>query len=253
MNKLSVVIITFNEERNIEKCLEAVSVVADEIVVVDSFSTDNTKAICKKFNIHYYEHEFDNYVAQKNLAVSYAHFDYVLNVDADEVLSPELQNSINKTKENFSADAYYINRLTNYCGKFMYHGSWYPDKKIRLWNKNKGHFEGMLIHEKVIMNAGSIVSQLEGNLLHFSYHNIGQHISQINKFTDLTAKAAYNKGKTSNHFKIHCNPKWKFFRDFILHGGFLDGYYGWVIAKNSAYATFLKYSKLKELHKANSK
>ena len=250
MSKLSVTIITFNEEKNIERCLQAVSPVADEIVIVDSFSTDNTKNICKKYNTKFYEHKFINYIEQKNLATSYTSYDFVLNIDADEVLDNGLQKSILTEKENFRFDGYYLNRLTNYCGQFIRYGRWYPDRKIRLWNKQKAKWSGQLIHETISFhNSFSKLGVLQGNLLHYSYNNIAQHIAQINRFTDFTSQAAFNLGKRSNLFKIYCNPKWKFFRDFIIRLGFLDGYYGWIIAKNSSYATFLKYIKLKELWK----
>ncbi len=250
MSKLSVTIITFNEEQNIERCLEALKPVADEIIVVDSFSTDQTKTICKHFNVKFYEHPFTNYIDQKNLATSYTSNDFVLNVDADEVLCPELQKSILSEKQNFQYDAYFVNRLTNYCGKFIRYGGWYPDRKIRLWNKQKGQWAGELIHENIVLSDTVTKFLLSGNLLHYSYYSVSQHIAQINRFTDLTARAAFNNGKKSNCLKIICNPKWKFFRDFILRAGFLDGYYGWLIAKNSAYATFLKYVKLRELWKS---
>ena len=251
MSKLSVTIITFNEEQNIERCLKAVKPVADEIIVVDSFSTDKTKIICQQFNVKFFEHPFTNYIEQKNLATSYTSYDYVLNVDADEVLSPELQKCILDEKKNFHYDAYFVNRLTNYCGQFIYHGGWYPDRKTRLWNKQKGQWSGELIHEDITFQDTVKKGSLSGNLLHYSYYSINQHIAQINRFTDMTALAAFNKGKQSNYLKILLNPKWKIFRDFILRAGFLDGYYGWLIAKNSAYATFLKYVKLRELWKTN--
>ena len=249
MSKLSVTIITFNEEQNIARCLEAIKPVADEIIVVDSFSTDKTKVICQQFGVQFYEHPFTNYIEQKNLATSYTSYDYILNVDADEVLTPELQQSILTEKENFRYDAYFVNRLTNYCGQFIRHGGWYPDRKLRLWNKQKGKWAGELIHENIALSGAATTGNLEGNLLHYSYHSIAQHIAQINRFTDLTAQAAFNKGIQSSWLKIRFNPKWKFFRDYILKVGFLDGYYGRIVAKNSSYATFLKYVKLKELWK----
>ncbi len=232
-----------------ERCLKAVKPVADEIIVVDSFSTDKTKDICQQFGVRFYEHPFTDYIEQKNLATSYVSYDYVLNIDADEVLTPELQQSILAEKENFRYDGYFLNRVTNYCGKFIRHGGWYPDRKLRLWNKRKGQWAGKLIHEHIRMQPETTTGKLQGDLLHYSYNTVEEHIAQINKFTTLTARQAFNRHKKSSCFKIRCNPKWKFFRDFILRGGFLDGYYGWLIAKNSAYATFLKYVKLRELWK----
>ncbi|MCD6367402.1 MAG: glycosyltransferase family 2 protein, partial [Bacteroidales bacterium] len=186
MSKLSVTIITFNEEQNIARCLEAIKPVADEIIVVDSFSTDKTKVICQQFGVQFYEHPFTNYIEQKNLATSYTSYDYILNVDADEVLTHELQQSILTEKENFRYDAYFINRLTNYCGQFIKHGGWYPDRKLRLWNKLKGKWAGELIHEDIALSGAATTGNLEGNLLHYSYHSIAQHIEQINRFTNLT-------------------------------------------------------------------
>jgi glycosyltransferase involved in cell wall biosynthesis len=146
--KLSAVIITFNEEKNIERCLNSLKEVADEIVVLDSFSKDQTKEICLKHNVAFYEHAFDGHIQQKNRAVSYAKYPHVLSLDADEALDLQLINSIKEIKAAFNMQGYYMNRLTNYCGHWVKHCGWYPDKKLRLWDSRLGQWTGTNPHDK---------------------------------------------------------------------------------------------------------
>ncbi len=250
MNKLSAVIITYNEERNIKRCLDSLTGVADEIVVVDSFSTDRTEEICKSYNmVKFYKQKWLGYSSQKNYANSLASNELLFSIDADEVVSPELQKSIIRIKETATPEnAYEITRLTNYCGKWIKHSGWYPDKKIRIWFKNEGEWQGVL-HEIVKFNNPIKIISLKGDLYHYSYHSISQHIQQIDKFTDIGAKYAFNKGKKSSLFKAIYKSTWKFIRDYFIKLGVLDGYYGFVVCRLSAMATFLKYIKLKELTK----
>lgn len=249
MENLSAVIITYNEEKNITRCIESLQEVADEIVIVDSFSTDKTKEICQKFNVSFFENKFDGYSEQKNYANSLAKNDFILSIDADEALSPELKKSILEEKEkNFSAKAYCFNRLTYYCGKKIKHSGWYPDTKTRIWHKEHGKWEGLL-HEKIEFKNEINVKFLRGDLLHYSFHTISQHVAQINKFSEIGAKEAFLKEKKYNLFTVLIKSKWKFIKDFIFKAGFLDGYYGYVICRLSAQATFIKYIKLKELYK----
>ncbi|HOG20111.1 MAG TPA: glycosyltransferase family 2 protein [Salinivirgaceae bacterium] len=251
MTPISVVIITFNEEKNIKRCLESVHGLADDIVVLDSYSTDKTEDICKEFGVRFFQHPFDDFIAQKNRALTHAKYPHVLSLDADEVLSTELYNSIKAVKENWQADGYYFNRLTNYCGKWIKHCGWYPDQKLRLWNTRKGKWEGYKIHEKVELVTGSTQMHLKGDLLHYSYHSISGHAKQADSFTNITAEAAFNRGKRSSILKIWLFPKWKFFRDYIIKRGFMDGYYGYIVCKISAYATFLKYVKIRQIQIEN--
>lgn len=248
MTSISVIIITYNEEQNLERCLRSVQGIADEIVVVDSFSTDQTEAICRKYAVHFIQHAFDGYVEQKNWAMGQATFPYVLSLDADEALSAELRKSILQVKENWSSDGYIFSRMTNYCGKWIRHGSWYPDYKLRLWDKRKGQWTGVKIHEKVELQTPFSTKVLEGDLLHYSYYSISQHIDQANKFTDITAIEAFQRKKKASALKICINPCWKFIRDYIVKLGFLDGYYGFVVCYISAFATYLKYAKLRQLY-----
>ena len=247
MLPLTVVIITFNEERNIARCLKSIEGVAEEIIVLDSFSTDKTAEICRKFPVKFIQKEWTGYSSAKNFANNIATHDYILSIDADEALSDELKKSILEIKKSDNLyDAYRFNRLTNYCGSWIHHCSWYPDTKLRLWNRHKGEWEGE-IHEDVKMKNGTKAGFIKGDLLHFSYYSIEQHIKQLNNFTDLAAKAAFEKGKKAGCLRIFFSPCIKFIRDYFLRLGFLDGYAGFVICRISAHATFLKYAKLRQL------
>jgi len=248
-NKLSAVIITFNEERNIARCIESIINVADEIIVVDSFSTDRTEEICRKKNVKFIQNSFEGHIQQKNFAMLQSSNDFVISLDADEALDEMLQKTILKIKDQFKYDAYTFNRLTNYCGQWIKHCGWYPDNKLRIWNRSKGKWGGVNPHDKVIMDENTSVKNLSGDLLHYSYYTINDHVRQIQYFTDISSKSAFERGKKSNIVKILTKPVFKFMRDYILKGGFRDGFYGFVISANSSYATYLKYLKLYELNR----
>jgi glycosyltransferase involved in cell wall biosynthesis len=249
MHKLSVVIITLNEEKNIARCLESVRDIADEIVIVDSFSTDRTEEICLKYNARFIKHEFKGHIEQKNWAIDQASFLHVLSLDADEELSDRLRKSILEVKQNWKHDGYYFNRLTNYCGKWIKHTSWYPARKLRLWDKSKGRWGGLNPHDKFKLEKGATKKFLKGDLLHYSYYTINEHVAQINNFSTIVAKAYFKQNKKASYFNIVFHPLWRVFRDYILKLGFLDGFYGLVVSVNSAHETFLKYIKLRYLHR----
>jgi glycosyltransferase involved in cell wall biosynthesis len=245
--QLSVVIITFNEEKNIGRCLDSVFGVADEIVVVDSFSTDKTKQVCKEKKVCFVEHNFDGHIEQKNWAITQAKHQYILSLDADEALTPELQEEIIKIKNNWRADGYIFNRLTNYCGQWIKHCGWYPDKKLRLWDSTKGVWGGENPHDKVIMKKGTRIQHIKQDILHYSYYTLEEHTKQLEYFAEISAKAAFKKGKRSNPLKIIYKSWFKFFRNYILKLGFLDGHFGYVICKNTAKETAIKYRRILEL------
>lgn len=248
--KISAVIITYNEEANIERCLDSLEGTADEVLVVDSFSSDRTADICKSKGVDFIQHPFDGHIEQKNYALSCASNDYVLSLDADEALSEELIQSIQAAKQNWTEDGYSVNRLTNYCGKWIRHCGWYPDTKIRLWDRSKGHWGGVNPHDHVVMDEPIRIRHLSGDLLHYSYPTIRDHISQINSFSDIAARAAFEKGRQSNlALDICLNPTLTFFKKYFLKLGLLDGYEGFVISISTAYGKFLKYIKLRELEK----
>ncbi len=247
MPKISVVIITYNEEKNIGRCLDSIRGIADDIVVVDSYSTDNTEKICREFGARFIQHPFEGHIEQKNWAITKAKYPHILSLDADEVLSDRLIKSIIDVKNNWKHDGYYFNRLTNYCGKWIKHSSWYPSRKLRLWDSRKGKWGGRNPHDKFILEKSATRKFLRGDLLHFSYYSIHEHIQQINKFSDIVATSLYKEGKRASRVNIIINPLWRLFRDYIIKLGFLDGFYGLVISVNSAHETFLKYSKLRRI------
>ncbi len=252
MTRISVVIITLNEEKNIERCIKSAQEIADEIVVVDSFSTDRTEEICEQYHVKFVKHKFEGYIEQKNWAVTQASNTHILSLDADEALSDELRNSIKEVKDNWNYDGYYFNRLTEYCGKQIRHCGWYPDRKLRLWDSRKGSWQGENPHDKFELQHGASKNILHGDLLHYSFYTIDQHLDQINKFSTIKANGLFKKGRKNNYLIMTLNPFFKFFKSYILKLGFLDGYYGYVICRNSAYSTFLKYAKLRMLYKTQT-
>lgn len=247
MQPISVVIITYNEEHNIKRCLQAVDGIADEIVVLDSCSTDRTVEICRSFGAVVIEQPFLGYVEQKNRALEHATYPHVLSLDADEVLSDELRRSIIEVKNNWQFDGYCFNRLTNYCGTWVRHSGWYPDRKLRLFDKRAGQWCGDTIHERFQLTNGGTPHHIAGDLLHYSYNSIDQHIEQIRKFTTIMAEVQYRKGKRPPIAKLIGNPLWCFINQYFLRRGFLDGFHGLVISVLSAAANFIKYAKTREL------
>jgi glycosyltransferase involved in cell wall biosynthesis len=251
MPKLSVVIITYNEEKNIARCLDSVKEIADEIVVLDSFSKDRTKEICLQQNVSFYEHAFDGHIQQKNRAITYAKHPHILSLDADEALDENLKKSILAIKENWTQDGYYMNRLTNYCGHWVRHCNWYPDTKLRLWDSTKGHWTGINPHDKYeLFNGDKNTIALKGDILHYSYNSVEDHYKQVEYFTSIASKAYFEKGKKAPLYKLCLNPIAKFIDHYLLHLGFLDGKAGFLISKISAYATYVKYKKLRDLYHA---
>jgi glycosyltransferase involved in cell wall biosynthesis len=249
MIKLTVAIITYNEERNIARCLDSVKDIADEIIVVDSFSTDKTESICNQYNLRFIKNPFKGHIEQKNFALALAQHDYVLSLDADEALSSELLLEIRKVKEDFQYDGYRFNRLTNYNGHWVNYCGWYPDTKLRLIKKSLAHWTGTNPHDILEMKNSSKVAFLKGDLLHYSYTSIASHINQTDKFTTIAARAAFAQGKKSSLVKIYTRPFLKFFRDYFFKRGFLDGHYGLIICSINALSALLKYAKLYDLQK----
>lgn len=253
MIKLSAVIITFNEEEHLEKCLSSIVDVADEIVVVDSYSTDRTPEICKKFNVRFIQQQFLGYIEQKNFALSHASHNYILSLDGDEALSDELKTSILSIKSNWVFDGYFCNRHNNYCGQWINHSDWYPDKKLRLFKKGSGEWKGINPHDTFTLKNGLKAGKLKGNLLHWIYKDYTDHNLKVEQFSTIAAKAYFDLGKKSSIWKIIYRPIWAFFKAYFLRLGFLDGLNGFVICVQTYNITFLKYIKLRELTKNSSK
>ncbi len=251
MTKISAVIITFNEEKNIERCLRSLEGIADDIVVVDSFSSDQTAEICTKFKVNFISHAWEGYSRSKNFGNEQAKHDWILSLDADEALTDELKASLGKLKTENAFQTASFNRLTNYCGKWVKHGGWYPDKKVRFFNRKTTQWQGHL-HEELISNPPQNILHLPGDCLHYSYYNREQHYQQLENFTSIAANELYSKGAKAKWHKLIFSPLVKFIRDYFMKLGFLDGYTGFTIARISAYATYLKYHKLSLLQKKKS-
>lgn len=252
MVKLSVVIITFNEAENIGACLDAAWTVADEVVVVDSFSTDATARICQNKGARFVQRTFDGHVQQKNFALTQATYDHVLSLDADEVLSEPLQASIRACKAQWTHDGYTMNRLTSYCGHWIRHCGWYPDRKLRLLDRRKGAWTGLNPHDRFELAPGASQGHLSGDLLHYSFRSIQAHVAQVNRFTDIMAREKKKRGARAPIWKVVLSPVHKFIKGYLFQLGVLDGYHGLLVCAISAHAVFLRYAKLRELY-ANDK
>lgn len=249
MIQLSAVIITFNEEKNIGRCLDSLIGVADDVVVLDSFSTDRTEEICREKGARFIQHKFDGHIEQKNRAITHAMHPYVLSLDADEALDDMLNKSILAVKNDWKYDGYTMNRLTNYCGKWIRYSGWYPDVKLRLWDSRKGHWTGINPHDRYELFEKQKTGHLKGNILHYSYYSMEDHFKQIEYFTSIAAKAAFDKGLNATWIQLYMNPLAKFFKSYFLQLGFLDGKEGFRICWHSSRATHIKYRKLLSLYK----
>lgn len=248
MSKISAVIITFNEERYIEGCIRSVTQVADEIVVVDSLSTDKTPEICKSLGVKYIVHPFNGYRDQKNFALTQVSNNYVLSLDADEILSPRLEKSILAIKQDFKYDGYLFRRLNKYSGRLIHHHNLFPERKIRLFNKEKAKWGGYNIHETVILNNPKSVKRLKGNLLHCQYASYEERIDKMNRYSTLLANEYFKQGIKVNAKKLLFNPVWRFFYSYFIRGEIIFGYDGYVMSKILAATCFLKYVKLRKLY-----
>jgi glycosyltransferase involved in cell wall biosynthesis len=240
---LSVVLIAFNEGHHIAKCLKAAQEVANEIVVIDSGSSDNTVEVCKAHGARVITHPWLGYSAQKNFGNDQASFDWILSLDADEVLNERLIQSILKWKQ--APQPACFKRMTNYCGTFIKHGGWYPDIKVRLFNRQETNWEGT-IHEVLRGLSKENTLLLDGDCLHYSYYSVDQHYAQAEKFTTIQAADLFQQGKKSPWYKRLFSPVSKFVVDYFFRLGFLDGKAGFTVARISAYATHLKYKKIHE-------
>ena len=248
MIPISAVIITFNEERNIGRCLESLKDIADDIVVVDSFSKDKTKEICESYGVRFIEHIFEGHIEQKNWAITQAIYPHILSLDADEALDETLKKSILKVKNNWQADGYSMNRLTNYCGHWIKHCGWYPDTKLRIWDSRKGSWGGTNPHDKYeLHDKNSKIIHLKGDILHYSYYFFADHYKQVEYFTTILAKAQFEKGKKAPFITLIISPIVKFIKDYIIKQGYLDGRIGFRICRISAFANYTKYKKLRRL------
>lgn len=253
MYPLSVVIITFNEEHNIGRCIRSVKEVADEIIVVDSFSTDGTVQIAKDLGATVYQEKFRGYIGQKNFAMKMAKHNYVLSLDADEMLDRTLVQSILDAKKSFHHRAYSMNRCTNYCGHFIRHGLWYPDRKVRLFDRTIATWGGVNPHDRIELQEAVKPLHLAGDILHYSFNSVEDLVWQNNRLSSIAASSLHALGQRSSWYKRVVRPTWAFINGYFLRKGFLDGADGFAIAVQTAHGVFLKYSKLHRLEIATKK
>lgn len=247
MSKISVVIITFNEADNIGRCIDSVNQIADEILVVDSFSTDITVEVALKKGARVVQQNFLGHIQQKNFAMKQAKYDWVLSIDADEELSKELQQLIAKAKTDLRADGYTLNRLNFFGGKPVKTCGWYPDKKLRLWNRTKGAWGGMNPHDKLVMERGCRVEHFSADLLHYTYPNRSDFLVQRIKFANISAQHLKNSSVLYLTAKMVLSPPVKFLRTYLYHLGFTEGRKGLFICYHLSREVFLKYYKAIQL------
>jgi len=239
--KISGVIIAFNEEKKIADCIKSMLPIVDEVVVVDSLSTDQTVKISKTLNARVINQKFLGYIEQKNFAVKKAKYDWVLSLDCDERLSSELLESIKSIKDKLPDDGGYIfNRKTFYVYRWLNH-CFYPDKRVRLFNRKTASWGGVNPHDIVIVQKGEIKA-MKGDILHYSFNSISDHIKTIEKFTMIGAQEIINRNKKISAFTPTIRGFITFFRMYILKNGFLDGYPGFVVCVLSGAHTFIKYN-----------
>ena len=242
MPKISACIISFNEEKKIEDCLKSLRGVVDEIIVVDSLSTDKTKDIVRKYTNKIYVQEFLGHIEQKNLAVSKASHDWILSLDCDERLTDELRESILAVKDDLDkADAYRMARKTFYVYRWLNH-CWYPDFKVRLFNKNTARWGGTNPHDRIITD-GNNIKQLSGDIQHYSFDSVSAHLSTIDKFTEIGADELLKKNKKFSIISPVTHSLWMFIKMYFIKLGFLDGFAGLLASTLSFMHVFVKYSK----------
>jgi len=248
---LSVVIITKNEAKNVAICLDSLQGIADEIIVIDSFSTDKTREICLKYGALFFQREWNGYSEAKNFGNDKAANDWILSIDADEALSPELRKSILEIKKNLSVGKsakpterfFSFNRLTNYCRQWIRHGGWYPDTKLRLFDRRIARWQGDFAHERLVVQDTIKPIRLKGDLYHYSFNSIQQHVDKVNKYSSLIAAERLQQGRRGSAFKMIFGPIATFLKFYIIKTGFLDGRNGFIIAVISAYDNFLRSAK----------
>lgn len=239
--KISATIIACNEERNIARAIESLRC-CDEIVVVDSGSTDRTVEIARKLGARVIEMPWRGYASQKNFASEQASFDWVLSIDADESLSEALEAEIWQIKKSTpSCHGYTMPRLAQYLGRWILHSGWYPDRKVRLFDRRKARWEGGYVHESVRVQGP--VGHLESNLLHFTCNSLPEHLRTMDRYTTLAAEQLVDQ-KVKIHWRlIVFDPLWTFLRTYFLKQGFRDGLEGVCIAYMAAFYNFVKYAK----------
>jgi glycosyltransferase involved in cell wall biosynthesis len=243
---------TYNEENNIERCLNSVVGLGDEIVILDSFSTDRTVEIARKMGARIEQFPFDNYVSQKNRLIQLAEYDWVLAIDADEYLSPELRSSILSAKNDTAYDGYTSNRRNKIGDVWIGHGTWYPDKKIRFFDRRKITITGKDPHDVMLPMANARIGHLKGDIMHYADENISSRYQTIERHSTRAAEALFASGKKWRFWRMLLKPLVRFLVAYFFRLGILDGYYGWIIARSEVHYVWLREIKLWELWKGKT-
>jgi len=249
MELLSVVVITYNEAKHIKRCLDSVQDIANEIIVVDSGSTDHTVVIAQSCGAKVIHQDWLGFGSQKNFADSLTKNYWILSLDADEALSCGLKEEIRVTLKNPEFKVYSMNRRNRYCGKWLRHSGWYPDTKLRLFKKEVACWNTNLVHEILEVNPNTSIGKFKFDILHYSFDSIHEHKQRSEKYALLGAEQLFLKGKIPNFFKIYFGGSFRFFRDYVLRLGFLDGRFGFWACKISSQAVSLKYKETMRLFK----
>lgn len=249
MYPLSVVIITKNQEKKLIKTIEAVKDLTDDIVVVDSFSTDQTATLVAATPARFFQRAWTGYSDQKNFGNEHAKNNWILSIDDDEIVSKELKESIKKAFEaSPKFDAFDLPFRTVFCGKLIRFGGWNPETHIRLFDKTKIQWNIDAVHEGLTIKPTHKIGKLSGFVFHYTVDTLEQFFQKTERYSTLFAERAVNQGKKATFIKLYLSPVIRFLREYILRLGFLDGYYGFIIAKDNARYTYLKYKKLSQLH-----
>ena len=236
--KLAVTIITLNEESNIKDCLKSIKSWVDEIIIVDSGSSDRTCEIAEEMGAKVFKKDWPGYGAQKNRAIELASCEWIFSIDADERVPGELKEEIDIILCQPKYDAYSVKRLSNFCGKFMRHSGWWPDRVTRLFRKGTATFTNVIVHEK--LETAGPVGKTKGHLLHYTYRNLHDAIEKMNKYSSASA---IQKGKQGSIAKATTHGIWMFFRTYFLKAGFLDGKEGFLLSVLNAETSYYKYVK----------
>lgn len=243
--KISAAIITLNEQGNIARAIESLRC-CDEVIVVDSGSQDRTIEIAAKLGARIVETNWMGYAAQKNFAAEQASYDWILSIDADEALSEALEAELWQLKKGTPRyDAYTVPRMAQYLGRWILHSGWYPDRKVRLYDRRKARWVGKYVHESVQVNG--TIGHLECNLLHYTIDSLSQHLRTMDRYTTLAAEEIVAQGRKIGWSDLILDPPWTFFRTYVLKAGFLDGWEGLIIAYMAAFYNFVKYAKARNM------
>ena len=250
---LSIVVMTYNEEDNIVQCLQSVQNLGNEILVLDSYSTDHTVELAYQMGARVVQYPFDSYADQRRRMIQLANYDWILTLDADEYLSEELRSSILECIQQNSFDAYTSRRRSRIGDTWLKHGSWYPDVKIRMFDRRKVSVAGYDVHETLVPVGEARIGHLEGDLMHHADESITTRIQKVNMYSTRAAEGLYKQGRRWSHWKIAFKPVIRFIKVYFMRLGILDGYYGYIVARSEAQYVWLREVKLWELWNKRSK